>query len=86
MSDRNELCDITEPNTIPVFNAYFARTLFKEGYKLVDFSKNLSQKNRMKNATIFYFEDDGSVTNRLKELINENEQDKQKDGILQEGD
>lgn len=37
----------------PIFNAFLAKQLLKEGNNIIDLQKN----NNLKNATIFYFEE-----------------------------
>ena len=69
----------------PVYNAVFARTLYKEGFNLIDFCKNFDERNRLQNSTVYFFEDNKKIRQRLNELIKEQQIKKRKD-ILQKGD
>lgn len=54
-------------NAKPIFNAYLAKQLLLRGNQIVDLQKNY----KLKNATVFYFEETEKFINDLKELTGE---------------
>lgn len=54
-------------NAKPIFNAFLAKKLLKEGNTIVDLQKN----NNLKNATIFYFEDTDKLHKDIEKLTTE---------------
>lgn len=69
----------------PVFNAVFARILYREGFKLIDFCRNYNKKNKFQHSTVYFFEDTEELKERINELVKE-QQTKKREDILQEGD
>ena len=51
----------------PIFNGFLAKQLLHRGNAIVDFQKN----HKLKNATVFYFEETEKFINDLKELTAE---------------
>lgn len=48
----------------PIFNGFLAKQLLHRGNPIVDLQKN----HKLKNATVFYFEETEKFINDLKEL------------------
>lgn len=48
----------------PIFNGFIAKQLLHRGNKIVDLQKN----HKLKNATVFYFEETEKFIKDLKEL------------------
>ena len=53
--------------TKPVFNGFLAKQLLYRGNTIVDLQKN----HKVKNATVFYFEETEKFINDLKDLTAE---------------
>ena len=53
--------------TKPIFNGFLAKQLLHRGNPIVDLQKN----HKVKNATVFYFEETEKFINDLKELTAE---------------
>lgn len=51
----------------PIFNGFLAKQLLHRGNSIVDLQKN----HKVKNATVFYFEETEKFINDLKELTAE---------------
>ena len=51
----------------PIFNGFLAKQLLHRGNAIVDLQKN----HKLKNATVFYFEETEKFINDLKELTAE---------------
>lgn len=51
----------------PIFNGFLAKQLLHRGNPIVDLQKN----HKLKNATVFYFEETEKFINDLKELTAE---------------
>ena len=51
----------------PIFNGFLAKQLLHRGNQIVDLLKN----HKVKNATVFYFEETEKFINDLKELTAE---------------
>ena len=50
-----------------IFNGFLAKQLLQKGNTIVDLQKN----HKLKNATVFYFEETEKFINDLKELTSE---------------
>lgn len=48
----------------PIFNSFLAKQLLQRGNQIVDLQKN----HKLKNATVFYFEETEKFIQDLKEL------------------
>lgn len=48
----------------PIFNSFLAKQLLQKGNPIVDLQKN----HKLKNATVFYFEETNKFIQDLKEL------------------
>lgn len=48
----------------PIFNSFLAKQLLNNGNKIVDLQKN----HKIKNATVFYFEETEKFIHDLKKL------------------
>lgn len=53
--------------TKPIFNSFLAKQLLKRGNTIVDLQKN----HKLKNATIFFFEETEKFIQDLKQLTAE---------------
>lgn len=51
----------------PIFNSFLAKQLLHRGNPIVDLQKN----HKLKNASVFYFEETEKFINDLKELTAE---------------
>ena len=51
----------------PIFNGFIAKQLLNQGNPIVDLQKN----HKLKNASVFYFEETEKFINDLKELTAE---------------
>ena len=51
----------------PIFNSFLAKQLLQKGNPIVDLQKN----HKLKNATIFYFEETSKFIKDLKQLTTE---------------